>query len=636
MPSGKAVRSWRHFALVGLCLALAYALGVANLKSHPLMLEEWDSIKHLATAQTGPINSIAQTIESVNDNINQDHAPGYFVLLNVWSRLTGLDLFTLRLFSVFCGLLALVFGYRLALICDRPETAVDAALLLTFTAFVLFYTYIVRMYALLPVLSAAVLWSYWRIASRAGAVPRRLWLAFVAASAAILWVHYFGTILLAALGVYHLVVAPKNSRWFRLCLAAICVGLLFAPWLPVLVAGVVTRKVPTSDALSFIDSAAAIASIYTNGLPLLVPLLGFVAVATFARLKRSQRFVFIVVAVTVLLLLISNEFAPLLIARRIRYTLILALPWACALAIGLNRIPRWRFFRIPFLALWLAAAAAYANSDQILLYTNRLTLKLHKTPPYQDLLYEPAVETEKSDYIVSFHVDTEVNKAVHAYYDSFHGRWAGLKHIRMMSDGSPSLQTTAQLNGPLEHVAFWRFRVWVVYNPEQTNVSSMSAFTEGFLEYFRSCGALVEKRNSVIELFGPKDFPCELLTATDSHATRIQYDNGSVLGNVRHELGDKRLGVYLWWVESERSVYAYSLQIFDEYGSKVGPQIDTVISDEALYAEDMDLSSLSAGAYVLKLIVYDAQTVASQPGILVAPDLRFERDIEVARFSLEG
>lgn len=636
MQASKAARSWRHYAIAGLCLALMYMFGVSSLKSHPATHEEWDSIKHLSTSQIGPINSIAETIESVIDKTRQDHAPGYFVLLNLWSRLAGLDLFTLRLFSVFIGLFALVFAYRLALLTGKPETALDATLLATFIGFVVYYSYTVRMYSLLPTLSIAVLWSYWKIWSMPGDVPRRLWIAFIGASAAILWVHYFGTIILAAVGIYHLFFAPKNRRWFRICLAAMVAGLLFTPWLAVFAEGLFTRDIPTSDAMSFLDSVLAIAAIYTNGLPFVVPVVGIAAAVNFRRLNRSQRYILIIVSTITLLLLIGNEFAPLLIARRIRYTIILALPWACALAIALNRIPYWRFLRIPCLILWIAAFTAYSRSDKFLLYTNWLDLNLHMTPPYQDLLYEPGIVTEKSDYVLSFHADAQVYPTIFEYYDKFLVRWSGLNHIRMNSDGQPELQSSDLTYGSIESMAFWKFRVWLVYNPEQTDLETISAFTDGFLQFYRSCGSYVEKRNSVIELYVPKDTSCEVLSSTGTPSTNILYENGSELRNIVYELDSENLTVYMWWARTDYGVFSYSLQLFDTGGVRVEPQTDAVITDSGFYVEYFDLSSLPADDYVLKLIVYNRQSLESQAGLLTQTNERFERDVEIGRVSFDG
>ena len=210
-----------RFAAAILCLALSFALGVSQLKSHPIVLEEWDSIKHLAATQAGPTNSIAETIKSTIEKTGDaNHAPGYYVLLNVWGRLAGINLVSLRLLSVFTSLLALALTYRLARLAGGQETALDAALLATFTAFAAYYSYTARMYSLLALLSVWVVWSYWQVAHADGAVARSRWLAFIVSAAAILWTHYLGTIVLLAVGFYHVFFAPKQRRWLEVSLAA--------------------------------------------------------------------------------------------------------------------------------------------------------------------------------------------------------------------------------------------------------------------------------------------------------------------------------------------------------------------------------------------------------------------------------
>ena len=634
MLAGNAIRSKGRFALIALCLAVTYVLGLAHLKAHPIVLEEWDSVKHLAASPGGPTNSIAETIQSTIVQTRQDHSPGYFILLNVWSRLAGRDLFSLRLLSVFTSMLALACTYRLALLTSGVETARDAVLFASFVAFVTYYSHTVRMYALLALLSVVVAWCYWRVNSRAGQVPRRYWLGFIAAASATLWVHYAGTILLASLGVYHLFFVGKSRRWFQICLAALVAALSFLPWLPVLIQGVGGRDVPRGDALSASEATLAIASVYTNGVPILVLVAGIAAAARYRRLSRSQRYIVILAAVLPLLMLLGNEFAPLIIARRFRYTIILAMPWICALAIALNQLPRWRLLRIPALIVWVVAFAAYTGSDQLLLYTNWLTLELHKSPPYQDMLYQPNVDTEMGDYIVSFHPDKDVLGSTVAYYGNHPDRWSGLIHISMNNDGEPQVQSSNSSYMSIESMALWRFRAWLVYNPQQTDLKSISAFTDSFLRYYRPCGRFVDKPESVIELFGPKAVPCAAFDGTASSPMHIQYDNGAVLRNITVELDSERLSAYLWWPQALYAEYAYSLQVFDLDGTKAEPQVDTILTDVGLYVEHIDISSLPAGDYVLKLVVYGRETLDSQPGAVVDPEQRFARDVEVGSFTI--
>ena len=180
VQGGRLRRSRTHFAVVVLCLALSYVLGVSNLKSYPIVGAELNSIKHLWSSQSGPTNSIPETVESVF-TYSSVHAPGYMILLNLWSRLTGRDLFTLRLLSVFFSLFALVLTYRLALLTRSADTATVAALIVASLAFIVYYSYTVRMYSLLAMATAWVAWSYWKITSIGDPVPRRYGMNFILA-----------------------------------------------------------------------------------------------------------------------------------------------------------------------------------------------------------------------------------------------------------------------------------------------------------------------------------------------------------------------------------------------------------------------------------------------------------------------
>lgn len=70
---------------------------------------------------------------------------------------------------MYFGLFALVFAYRLALITGNHDTALDAAVVTAFLAFLMFFTDEARMYSQLAFFTAFVVWMYWRVLSKAGA-----------------------------------------------------------------------------------------------------------------------------------------------------------------------------------------------------------------------------------------------------------------------------------------------------------------------------------------------------------------------------------------------------------------------------------------------------------------------------------
>ena len=333
--------SYAHFLIIAACLGFVYVTGVTQLKSNPLGSDDWNSVKHLFNRHLDPPFTIAETIDSVIRR-SPDHGPLYFVLLNIWREFSGNDLFTLRLLSVFFGLLALAFVYRLSLlICDR-ETALVAMFIAAFLSFFIYYNLVARMYSLMPLLSAWVIWSYWKILSAPENVRWWFWPSLTFSAAAIVYVQYFGIFVLAAIGIYHLILAPKNRRWFSICLAMIAAGILFSPWMPVVTDALAIRSVPEGDGLPFLEAVQAMLSIYSNGLVVPVFLVGAVVVLKHKQLDRSQRYILIITCLITILMLLSNEISPLLIARRIRYTIVLALPLASAMAIGLRMLPRRR------------------------------------------------------------------------------------------------------------------------------------------------------------------------------------------------------------------------------------------------------------------------------------------------------
>lgn len=623
-------RSRTHFAVVVLCLVLSYTLGLSNIKSSPIAVDEPWTGRHLSDSRFDPPYSIAETVESViNSNV---HVPGYFVLMNFWIRLAGQDMFSMRLLSLFFGMIAVAFTYRLALQSGSADTAIDAALLAACLAFVVYYSYNIRMYSLLAMLTVWVAWSYWKITSAAGAVPRHCWIAYMSACAAILWVHYYGAIMLAAVGVYHLIFAPKGRRWLLISLASIAAALLIVPWLPMNALGLSNRIVDTGDALSLIESIVALASAYTNGLPLVALVAAIAAALHIGGLNPARKYILILAGAIFLLMLIANEFAPVVVARRLRYTIILALPWSCALAIVLNLFPAWRYLRIPFLIIWIAAFAFYARSDEMLVYTNWLNLDQQKVPHYQDVFYEPAVVTNGTDYIVSFHPDSPIPSRYLGYYGEVPGRVQGLIHIWINDEGVGEIKGLDRRYSSLDSMDAWRFPVWLVYNPEQTDLRKIPAYSDVFARHYQFCGRYIEKPLSVIERYAPVDVPCALLTAADPLA--IKYDSDTALSNVVFKQDDDTLNVYSWWTRTDFGVYKYTLQVFDQGGTKMLPQTDDIIGNAGFYLRRLDISSLPAGEFALKLIVYERKTLISQPGLVLGAQIRFQRDIEIGRFTI--
>jgi hypothetical protein len=611
-------------------LAFVFAVGATNLKSDPIKTADYNSLKHIGISPVHPIVSVSRTVNNVAER-SSDHAPLYFILLNVWGQLTGRDLVTMRVFSLFFALLALVFTFRLALSTGGARAALDAVLLTAFLAYFLYYSLEVRMYSLLIMCAAWVAWAYWRVSIAKAKARWRHWGALLLGGAAIINVHYFGFLVLAAIGIYHLFFAPKDRRWLNVCLVMMAGGLFFLPWLPVALHSFRQRSIPDHDVLSLLEAIPAILSPYSNGLLLPWLIVGALLVIGFRRLDEGQRYIVVIAFVLLGIILAANEFADLIIARRLRYTIVLMLIWNCALAIGLQLLPKWKFLRIPTFALWIAAGLAYNDSNDMLHYTNRLADGQNAVPPFQRLLYEPAINVRKRDIVASVHTDTPLQFKQFDFYSGKLGLWEVMIHMWINEQGELETQFNDTRYTNLESVVDWDFPIWLVYNPSQTDLAAMDVYSDVLLNYFQHCKRYVEMPDAVVDLYLAKDILCDLFVA--ERPLEIVYDGGAHLENIAVEVTSDAVRVSFLWARIVQNEYAFSIQIFDQNGP-TGIQIDDVIAGTSVHNFSLDISSLPAGDYVANLITYGFESHKSQSGLIVESQERFQRIVEVAPFSI--
>ncbi|MCY4145605.1 MAG: glycosyltransferase family 39 protein [Chloroflexi bacterium] len=615
------------------CVFLVYIFGIGSLKSAPVYFDETETLKHTITRWAEYTYTIPETIASVAEH-SVEHGPLYFVVLNIWQRLTGYDLFSSRLLSVFFAILVVAAVYRLASLTRDREVVCAAVIAIAGLAYFNYYAHVTRFYALLLLMVCWLLWSYWRVVSTGAPVQGRRWLSLFAATASIVYANYFGFIIIAALGCYHLLFAPKNRRWLRVSLLVSCACLLFVAWLPVALRGF-ERSQDALDAsrLSLLDSLEAIFSVYANGLWLL-PLLAIGGLLWRRKRAGAETYLVFLTGVALLLLFAMNEATTILVARRLRYTIVLAVPFCCCLAIGLTRLPAWRWLRYPLLAVWTAASFAYFYSEDFLVYTNRRAINHDDVPHYQEFLYEADSLPGAQLPILSLHQDALVNDyEILTYYRARLPQWADLAHAGYDAQNRLIVQSKTLPFRTQSAIVANANGLWLLHNPRQTDLLTLDYFQDWLSQHYRSCGNWVDKPNAVIGFYLKREIPCELVTA--AQPVELVYDNGARLGNILFEQRDEALHVYLWWRRSIDKQYSYTLQVFDGAGNKAA-QVDAVIADDPLDISRLDLAGLPADDYVVKLIVYDFATLASQAGVVLADGRRFDRELTLRSFTLDG
>ena len=543
MGSGRA--SFFQLMLVVACLLFVYFIGTANLKSDPLSRAEYNSIKHLFLHSFDPpFDNVTDTIASVSKESEQ-HGPLYFVLLNVWSRLAGEDSFILRLFSVYCGLFTLAAVYRLASLTGDTRVAINAALVTAFMSFFLFYAHEIRMYSLLPFCAGWIAWSYWLVLVPRGQVCRWKWLSLFISAALILYVHYFGIFILAAVGIYHLLCAPKNRRWFQICLVMTAGGLMFLAWLPVAINGLAGRARFESDRLTWFESIRAIISIYSNRLWFMPIASAGLILWNFKRLTKPQKYLLILTCLTVSITILVNEFTPILFEFRMRYTTLYTALLACSFAISLTFIPKRKVIQFPLLLIWMASFFAFTDSSELSVYTNRQRQEHDKVPHYQKLSYLTPAAPGYGEAVLSFHPTYQIPWQPLVYYSGL-SDWRALIHISYNEQNEIVIQRSSSEFVDLDSIASVNNAIWLIYNPQQTDLRMLTVYTEWLSQHYQSCKRFLDDDDAIADYYVRVSIPCGLINAETPF--EVRYDNGNRLSNLLYEIGSDRMMIYFWWL----------------------------------------------------------------------------------------
>ncbi len=615
-----------------LCLLVFFAINITSLNARPVTLDDIDSLKHTINHPHRDRFDLLQTIASVAQH-SPEHVPAYYSALDLWLVIVGEDLFLTRLFSVFLCLLALALTYRLALLTRNRQVAAAAPFILAFMAYLQYYAQITRVYALLPLVTGWALWAYWQ-AVASPTVSRWKWLSLFTSVLATIYTHYIGIIVLAGVALYHLIFVPKDRRWWHVVLIVVLASLPFILWLPVAFRGFARSQTSLAkDVLALPEAFSALLRIYANGL-LLVPL-GAAAILWLRRrrLNGGERYLVFVALAVFLLILLVNEISPILVARRMRYTLVLAVPLSCAFAIAVCRLPGGSVLRLPLLALWVASSVVYADSMELSVYTNQFSLDFDNVPHYQDFIYEAAKLPGHNEPILSFLPPvSEVARWSLGYYREQLSDWTHV--ISMYHDHQGQLRLASSLSTYATPEALIENSqgIWLIHNPTRTSDSALEEDFGWFTQHFRFCKRYLEKPKSIIDFYLKSSIPCELVT--DEQPLAIRYDNGAELGNLIYDRTTDSLTVFLRWLRTIDKVYSFTLQVFDERANKLA-QFDKVISGDPIDIAPFDLAAFPAGEYVVKLIVYDRESIASQPGLLLSDQQPFEREMDVLRFSVQ-
>jgi mannosyltransferase len=374
-----------HVAL-GLTLLLAAGLRFYRLAGQSLWSDEGNSV---ALAQVGLSEIAARTAFDI-------HPPLYYWLLHAWIRFFGRSEVAVRSLSVVVGVLLVAVVYQLGKQLFDSRVGLLAAFIAAVSPFLVYYSQEARMYALLALFGAVVVWATVGLMSHEGRVtrdeePRRskpatryfflltyyslLYVVFVTLG---LYTHYAFPLVLVATNVAFLThlwrtrgegsFGSRLAGWLLLQLIPLT---LYLPWLPIAWRQLTTWPAPSSEsgnALVILWRTLVLGPVGERANSLWLVVFGLLGLVGVVRLMRRGT----LPQVALFLLYLGLPVVLTLILFRPAYLkfLLVASPALCLLlALALTKgstkkgvpIGGWLVAGLVVLAAWMPLMASYTD-----------------------------------------------------------------------------------------------------------------------------------------------------------------------------------------------------------------------------------------------------------------------------------
>ena len=424
----------------------------------------------------------------------------------------------------------------------------------------------------------------------------------------------FSFILLAGVGLYHLIFIGKSRRWTRI-VAGWCIAfVLLLPYLPLVINGTLIaseRGNVTSRAASVRELFDTLLLLLGNGSWVVVASFGLILLyaAVFRRDKAWLKFMLIPAAMLAIILAV-NELVGIIPLTRMRYFLILWVPLAVIVARALSALPLRKGLTLLILVMWCGAGFQFYRSSTIMNHVGSM-LQTRMYPPLQDYVHLLHGRVRPHDYLLGFshldHINRDLNggNSVADYYTQLQLGIDGA-FIRKRTTGDALAHA---IHERIDDQPFLLF----AYDPQDL-AANHEVVAEAIRRSYVACEVLVDSPNLYIQRFVNAMLDC------DRQYETIVYENGVTLVDrqARYLPDEQRIQVLTGWeVDDEELLYAYNVSvqiITPDWQSRA--QVDRHLYDDILkwYAVEFSTAELSPGDYRVMVIVYDRETIKKVSG----------------------
>lgn len=537
---------------------------------------------------------------------NPWHAPGYFILLSGWGRIAGWSEFSLRALSLLIAPLAIAWTYRLGREAFSARVGFFAAAVLGTSAFFIYNTYTVRMYTLIVALSACEVYLY-RYAIARRTISPFTWVGLLLGAVAMLYVHYFTALLLAAIGLYHLVFAPKNRRWWQIIGIFALGGLVFLPWAGVVINGLGAASQDEQRGIAASVPQVLIWMAYVFGNGVTVALLVALGLGLWLG-NRNGRWVWFVTVAALIFGLLANEIAKVIIhPGRLRYLLAIWPLLALLVGLGFAKLPGK--LGVGFLALWMVIGVGNIIRDDFMRSVDALEF-VYKFPwQYAGTQMQQAVQP--GDVLILNMPDgygfsaTRNQDTTEFYLKDHFVRSTTVEPVEVASleELHQSALALVEEQQPL--------RIWMGYDTSR-ETSTLPNLKAALKIDYGLCPVGVGQASARFDLYARSPVCC---LPSESRAGLAHFGEGIVLVNqeaLPAQVTDTLATILGWSVNSQivpSDTYSVALHVIDSEGNLVA-QADYALPEQRFSCHETRISlvDVTPGEYGMYIIVYNWQT----------------------------
>ncbi len=173
----------------------------------------------------------------------------------------------------------------------------------------------------------------------------------------------------------------------------------------------------------------------------------------------------------------------------------------------------------------------------------------------------PANEPRPNEVLLNFDVATRISKDSLRYFAIELSGWRDLINILIDEQGRSAVVIVNSQGHDLESIAFTDRIFWMIYNPQQVDLTASKVYADFFSRRLKFCERIQEDEEHVVERHIDIAYPCELITSDEPFV--VEFDNGIQLSDAVVEHYSDKLQLFLWWTVPEIDRHAYSIQVFD-------------------------------------------------------------------------